>query len=293
MPLFMALSGALFFHNTKKYLPFLQGKVMRLLIPFFIVSIFYSIPIKFVSGYWTNSNNVIYDIVVGQLLLQGNSHLWFLLTLFFCFLLLYPIQKNFFRLSKYQLLFITLVLLVINYCSRYFLEVRVLNKIMNNLLWMYWGMLFESKRISLSKKINVNKMTVTLILFGLTKIVFYIMKRYVKSYCFFEYFEWGVSLVIAVLGSISVYSISFLLSHTYISNTRFVKTLCNWSFGIYLFSDPINYLVLWMVSILVSRYSISTIYLYEIVFSVRLLLTYILALLITKTLKKLKIGFLF
>lgn len=57
MPLFMALSGALFYRNIRagdyrnlKQLIAIKSK--RLLLPFVVVSLFYSIPLKYISGYY-------------------------------------------------------------------------------------------------------------------------------------------------------------------------------------------------------------------------------------------------
>lgn len=51
MPLFIGLAGAVFRYTTKErnteLLSFIKSKIYRLIIPFIVVSIFYSIPIKF------------------------------------------------------------------------------------------------------------------------------------------------------------------------------------------------------------------------------------------------------
>lgn len=94
MPLFFCLSGALFNYSLKnkkyktlKELVCKKGK--RLLIPFVIVSLLYTIPIKYLCGYYNGSQNIIKDIFVGQILQQGNTHLWFLPTLFCIFVIVY------------------------------------------------------------------------------------------------------------------------------------------------------------------------------------------------------------
>ena len=61
---------------------FIKNKFRRLLLPFLLTAVFVSIPLKYFSGYWEKSNGLIGDIIIGQLLLQGNTHLWFLPTLF-------------------------------------------------------------------------------------------------------------------------------------------------------------------------------------------------------------------
>ena len=89
MPLFMALSGMLFSLSMKKdirFLKLIKDKATRLLMPFVAVSLFLNIPIKYLSEYWNESGNVISDIFCGQILLMGNSHLWFVVALFWIFI---------------------------------------------------------------------------------------------------------------------------------------------------------------------------------------------------------------
>ena len=71
----------------------IKNKTTRLLIPFLLVSVFYSFPLKYISGYWKGTESVIKDFFVGQILLQGNTYLWFLPALFILFLLFYVIIK--------------------------------------------------------------------------------------------------------------------------------------------------------------------------------------------------------
>ena len=83
MPLFMALSGALFSRSkTRDFLPFVKNKAQRLLLPFAVVALFVSVPLKYLAGYWDGSENIFRDVFVGQYLIQGNTHLWFFVTLF-------------------------------------------------------------------------------------------------------------------------------------------------------------------------------------------------------------------
>ena len=94
MPLFMALSGALFSRNKMRgFLPFVKSKAQRLLLPFVVVASFVSVPLKYFAGYWDGSENILRDVFVGQYLIQGNTHLWFLVTLF-CEFVIFTSSKN-------------------------------------------------------------------------------------------------------------------------------------------------------------------------------------------------------
>ena len=99
MPLFIALSGALFAKSLDRgryasFMELLNKKAKRLVIPFIVVTLFYAVPIKFLSGYYNASTSVFSDVLIGQVLIQGNTHLWYLLTLFMIFLVVYLCIKN-------------------------------------------------------------------------------------------------------------------------------------------------------------------------------------------------------
>ena len=94
MPLFFALSGALFKYSMnrnqyKSLKELLAKKGKRLIIPFIIVTLVYSTPLKYISGYYSRSINIFKDVSIGQILIQGNTHLWFLPTLFCIFVIAY------------------------------------------------------------------------------------------------------------------------------------------------------------------------------------------------------------
>lgn len=97
MPLFMAISGMCFFLSLQKreqsFSYLVKSKWKRLLIPFLGVSIFYSIPLKWLSGYWDNSANTLHDMLLGQLFLLGNTHLWYVFSLFWIFIIFYFIES--------------------------------------------------------------------------------------------------------------------------------------------------------------------------------------------------------
>ena len=92
MPLFMMLSGVCFnltIHKVTDVKTFVRNKARRLLIPFLFTTLLLSVPLKYMSGYYSESANVLKDIVLGQFLLMGNSHLWFVVSLFWIFLIYY------------------------------------------------------------------------------------------------------------------------------------------------------------------------------------------------------------
>lgn len=96
MPLFMMLSGACFslsIKNTKGIGTLVKGKAKRLLVPFLCTTLLIVIPIKYLSGYYAESVDLLKDMVLGQLLVMGNTHLWFVFSLFWVFLMFYALYR--------------------------------------------------------------------------------------------------------------------------------------------------------------------------------------------------------
>lgn len=264
MPLFVALSGCLWaVHLQKKGLPTFksvwQGKAKRLLIPFFVAALFWSIPLKYISGYWDGAgDNTLLQILVGQILMFGdfNSHLWFVQALFWVFLLSWGIER--FNLRKNAKAF-ACILFIASICCKYVhakFSIELLNILtaFQYLLWFYVGFYFEQYREQVNE---------------------YISKHVSWVICFAVIFAYVVLIFAAGhlpripgFNTVSVYlfaPIGMMLTHAmcYKSLTITPPQLLNLitgiskdSYGLYLFSDPINYVVLMFVS----DYSLQWIY---------------------------------
>lgn len=94
LPLLFLISGIVYSLSRKKrtIAELTRIKFKRLIIPFIFSTLFLSVPIKYLCGYFDKSQNLIYDIVCGHILLMSNSHLWFLITLFVIFIIYHTID---------------------------------------------------------------------------------------------------------------------------------------------------------------------------------------------------------
>ena len=104
---FFAVSGAAFAVSMAKqdekgeYLRYptiwslIINKGKRLLIPYFVITLVWDIPIKYLAGFYKglSGKEVIEHAIQGQLLLKGNSYLWFLIALFNIFVIVYLLEK--------------------------------------------------------------------------------------------------------------------------------------------------------------------------------------------------------
>jgi fucose 4-O-acetylase-like acetyltransferase len=103
MPAFMALSGIVAYLTCEKHFDTFEGmffnKFKRLMIPYFLCGLLWMIPLRIIALVYTREN--LTDAIVNFLSLTGEDwHLWFLASLFFCFLMFYPLYKFIFVKTK-------------------------------------------------------------------------------------------------------------------------------------------------------------------------------------------------
>lgn len=100
MPLFVFISGYIYNYNREclgKYNStknFIFNKLKRLIIPYFLVSITFMIPLQMIFSIYADEKSYIYRIINDTLLAQRPSHLWYLLMLFNLFIIFRIIEKK-------------------------------------------------------------------------------------------------------------------------------------------------------------------------------------------------------
>lgn len=237
MPLFMALSGAFYYLQVQRdkwscVLLIIKNKFKRLLIPFVIFTLLYVLPIKYLSNYFENTT--VYKAVIGQLFLIGNSHLWYLYALFVIFVI------AFFTLKR-ETKMVTIIIFYVLHILSYNVEFTLLKAPLQFLFYFSLGFLFESKREKYNQFISKKKNFVLLLFvaFALTVLLnFYIKNTSVL-------FSKVTIELLAILGSLLTYSFSYLISQKENSgSSRLFQMILNNGLGIYIFSDPLNYLIL-------------------------------------------------
>lgn len=291
MPLFIGLSGSLFYIQMKNgrfksISTLIINKSKRLLIPFFVITFIYSIPIKYISGYFKNSNNLLEDIIVGQFLIQGNTYLWFLPTLFLCFIFIYISEKYINISSNYKII----LLIFLNILS-YSIPIMIIRYVFQYLIWFYLGFLFESIREKIDYTLEDNKYLWVIIL--LSMIILYIITNIdlFGDYLLVKIIYKFIMIFIAILGCFLMYILSFKISKLDISKTLIFTELLKTSLGLYLYSDPINYLVLFVIYKLSNLSMFSSEVGSSIIIIIRFITTLFVAFFITKILQKLKIKY--
>lgn len=282
MPCYMALSGALFHYTWAKRksnstLTLISSKCKRLILPYIFVTLLYSIPIKGFSGYWINSKNIIKDIVIGQIFLQGNSHLWFLPTLFFVTIIAHLLLHKF-KIGFFFYMLIAVILFVMGQ----FIDINIIKYIFRNLLWFGMGYLFDIRRISINNKISNNKLLYSTSVFITLFLLIVTNKNNILHVNFI------LKIIAAIMGCYMSYCLSYILVNKKIIFNKIYKIFLDNSFGLYLYSDALNYLILFMAVVLCGSRMFASETGNILIFFCRILITTFVALAVSQMLRCIK-----
>jgi fucose 4-O-acetylase-like acetyltransferase len=245
MPLFVFISGALYYltrsqiEKCEHFSIFLEKKVRTLLIPYFTCAIFYMIPIRIITTYY-NSSDFVKVIGYGVFLGLDNGHLWFLLMLFNLFMIFYSVENV---LKKSTIFFNVIFLILINVVS-YKLPTNIFffAASIRYVVFFYIGYIFQQHKEEILKILNKRKLIYLVLGFAYFMFLyFYLTSAIVPTM--------SVTFkILKVIGSLCGILFSYLLilnlANEEVVNNKIVKFLNRHKFRIYLFHDPINYVVL-------------------------------------------------
>ena len=235
MPLFFMLSGAvLALKPLKSFNVFVKSKVKRLLVPYYFYGLLFMLPIKYIGQFY--NDELIGKACIGFMTGVEGSHLWFFFALFWCMMVFFIIVKilQMFKLDKlyFVLIFSYSVSLVYSYIP---IDFFFFKKGLSYVLYFAIGYCFEKERKK-CLKFNVwntkNMFLCFFLLFGLEIII-------IKFHVSRGYF---VSLV----GCAFTFAMAYLCDKTFknISNSKIWDLVTRNLFYVYIFHDPLEYLVL-------------------------------------------------
>ena len=237
MPAFFILSGYLFhlLNISYDFDSLILKKLKRLIVPYFMCGVFFTIPCYFLGSYLSSDKvKQAYTIF-----LNGgccDTHLWFLFALFWCFVLFYPLHKFIANKSK---AFLGLILVISYFIPKYF-NFFCFYEGLHNLLWFGLGYsicFFEEHNNLWNRIKNSNKYL--FIFTVLTVLFFYFTRRINLNGLLFT------RLFVVVFYTSFIYLISYRLSNiTNIKNSKLINELSKYSMAIYLYHDPLNYIIL-------------------------------------------------
>lgn len=290
MPVFMALGGALFFRNMERgkfptLVSLVKNKTKRLLIPFVVVATFYVFPVKLLCGYYENSENVLFDFFVGQILNQGNIHLWYLPTMFADFLICYVLEK-YIKIPPWGKLAVLGAISVVmwNY------PVNMVAYVSRYMVWFYAGYCFEQVRPAFrwceryAWGLSGCAITGITFLFTVGAINGTGVWSIVQTLC--------LRLIIPAAAGISMYSLaSATVQSKWVSGKLFTCLQRN-TFGIYLYSDPINYVILMLAAAGNGPFFFGSVPGVMVMYFLRIVITLVWSILVSEVLRYCKVKYL-
>ncbi|EFM39209.1 hypothetical protein HMPREF0379_1066 [[Eubacterium] yurii subsp. margaretiae ATCC 43715] len=141
MPMFFALSGCVFSIERKKYTDFkflLKNKTIRLIVPYFIIGIFFMIPIKFLVGFYKINFPNFLSVFSSyfSLNLSESGQLWFIMTLFAMYLFIYFYNYLFVSYEDTKIRIIVIISVII---TIYFLNKGIDFHFFSNFVKKFWN----------------------------------------------------------------------------------------------------------------------------------------------------------
>lgn len=232
MPLFFMLSGAVTaISNLESFDKMFEKKIIRLVVPYYVYGLLFMLPVKYYVGFY--EQNTIKDATKSFLGISECGHLWFLPTLFWCFVFSYLLLKTVGRKSLYLLF---LVVFFIWQCfptisESYFgitLSVRYIT-------WFVIGYIFEKKRQEKKEKFILGRAILQVVLLSIA--------------------VWAMSgalitpddFITVLVKAYWMYSIADLCVNLVGQKSKIrniVRILSKYSIYIYIFHDPLEYIVL-------------------------------------------------
>ena len=284
MAAFMALSGALYCANerTKGFREFLKSKSIRLLVPFFIITLLYAVPLKYVSGYFDLVPHVWKAIVKGQVFLYGNNYLWFLIALWEISIV-FKLLDRFIKNDYLKLLILFLLHMSRGVIGRPFYYTGL-----EDSLWFISGYFIHKNRHSINAFIADHRWSVCMswvLLIILRCLVVNLFNGRTPE--FFYYLA-------AYTGMYAVYSLAYILIHAFprILSRTLPGNIVSHNMGLYIYSDPLNYVIEWGAVGLLGIHGLSRNVTSLLILIVRFLGTLLIPIGISKVLRRTPLKFL-
>lgn len=273
-------------YNSYKEL--INDKTKRLLFPFFLVTIACSVPIKIFSGYYRLSDNLMKDVFIGQILMQGNTHLWFLPTLFFCYVIIYIIERQT-RINRKKF---CIAFAAISFMS-FSMPVVLISNIMQYIFWFYIGYCFEKCRHRINNVIKKYP-TVSVLSFILTILLTYVTKKIPNppGLDLYIFAREALSMPTAAIGCFAAYSICLTISETSLPKSKAFGLFRKNTLGLYLYSDPLNYVILSVFVAYMGSWPFTTNIGAFSIYLIRLLIPSVIAFIICSVLRRIGIRYL-
>lgn len=238
MPLFFMLSGAVFASSpVVSFKTLVKKKTKRLILPYFVYGFAFMFPIKYVSDFYS-PKGLMKAMSSFFYTTEDSGHLWFLPTLFFCFII-FRVLQIVCKKAKINSIILICIVSIFLHCLSSFIptEIFSLKNTAANLIWFVLGFCFDDYRRVFD---NFSKKQMAAIYF-----TSFFLSISIFILPLFTSFSLLKEIKIVFL-CFSVYIVSVLISkcNNTICDNKVFKLITRNLFYIYLFHDPFEYVVL-------------------------------------------------
>lgn len=245
MQLFIVISGMVFqiCLNAGKYktaLDLLKNKISRLIIPYFVVSVLYNIPILWCTNYFGRN---IYNVML-YLVGFGKNHLWYLEALFIIFALTYTcnfILKGFMKFQKKTAIAIMMIPAVLMYLLNDYMgihvsEIAYIDRVAKYWMWFLVGMIFVELENKIKGGLEAKTILKTNGIFVIWILSFLLADKGKRFFIIEE----------QIFGIFFWYSLGYLVLSRFpiLLNNQILKLINSYSMDIYLYGVPVNYIIM-------------------------------------------------
>ena len=279
MPLFFFLSGEVYSYTNKNitFSDLIQKKSKRLLIPALIVFLFYYLPIMFFTGYYNS-----FDLtVMWQIIFPGGNYLWFLESLYICYIFIWILNRWKTNTEAIKYVLVVFVWIIGIFFWKKAVEFVPFGNPFRYFLWFYLGIKAEEIRHTI-------KLTY--------RVLFLLFVIQANIWGAQQAFGHGEILIGSISGFLIipfwVICTESLASRISEKHSYFVKRVASYTFGIYLYSDPLNYLILYLFHRQFGNAGFCCNFTAGILYFSRIFITTFLAVLISKLIKKMGFQYL-
>lgn len=232
------MTYAISYNPSRSFSSLIKKKANRLLLPFLMVTLFLSIPFKYISGYWDKSSDIFSDIFLGQILLFGNSHLWFIASLFIITITFTLLLRN--GIFESHKITAIIVLVCISYMGLFLARTGQYFGIPGALKFMIF---FVAGFYGLNRIRKFETGILFVIVGWIMTFALYIITNHISTYI--KGFGTFMYLPLALAGCVNmVATAKILLKSSMLQKMYFYKSLRKYNYEIYLYSDPFNYLLI-------------------------------------------------
>lgn len=239
MPLFFMLSGAvLALKPLKSFEIFLTSKIKRLVIPYYVYGLLFMLPIKFMGQFYNEES--IGKAYRGFLIGIDSGHLWFFLSLFWCMLTFYIVIKLLKKLKLDKMYLILILFLFISIMSRYMpFDFVGIKKGLSYVLCFAIGYCFEKERKKYMKSMVGDTKIISLVFLLLLVLEIIVIKIEALQGFIREY-------ILLLVGCAFTFAMAYLCDKMFknVSNSKIWYLVTRNLFYVYIFHDPLNYLIL-------------------------------------------------